>query len=54
MSQIEVVQLKKAFRIADRQPGIAGAVKGLFHRKHKTVQALSDISFSLEEGELLA
>jgi len=25
----------------------------LFHRKYKTVQALSDISFSLEEGELL-
>lgn len=53
MSQIVVSHLVKHFHIAVRQPGLWGAVSGLFHRRHRTVQALNDVSFSVEPGELI-
>ncbi len=53
MPQILVEDLAKTYRVAERDPGLLGAVKGLVHRRHRTVQALRDVSFSLEAGELL-
>ncbi len=53
MSQIVVEDLVKTFRIAERSPGVWGAVRGLARRRYRTVTALSGVSFSLEEGELL-
>ncbi len=53
MPYIVVDHLSKDFSIATRQPGALGAVKGLFSRKTRTVEALKDASFSLEEGELV-
>ena len=53
MPQILVERLAKTYRVAERDPGILGAVKGLIRRRHRTVDALVDVSFSLEAGELL-
>ena len=53
MPQIWVDDLSKTYRVAEREAGALGAVKGLFHRRHRTVEALKHISFSLDEGELL-
>ena len=53
MPQIIVENLVKTFRIAERRPGMWGAVRGLVHRRHRTVHALDGISFSLERGELV-
>src|SRR4051812_37585432 len=53
MPQIVVEQLAKRYSIAEREPGVFGAVKGLFHRRRRTIEALRDVSFSLEAGELL-
>ncbi len=53
MSQIVVEDLVKTFRIAERQPGIWGAVRGLAVRKHRVVRALDGISFSIDPGELV-
>ncbi len=53
MAQIQVENLSKSYRIAARDPGLAGAVRGLFHRRTREIAALSDVSFSLERGELL-
>lgn len=52
MPYIVVEDLSKDFHIAEREPGAMGAVKGLFSRKKRTVEALKDVNFSLEEGEL--
>jgi len=53
MPQIVVENLAKAFRVAERTPGILGALIGLVHRHYRTVQALNGISFALEPGELV-
>jgi ABC-2 type transport system ATP-binding protein len=53
MPQILVQDLAKTYRVAERDPGVLGAMRGLVHRRWRTVQALTDVSFSLERGELL-
>jgi ABC-2 type transport system ATP-binding protein len=53
MPQIVVERLAKTYRVAERDPGLSGAIKGLFRRRHRIVHALTDVSFSLERGELL-
>ena len=54
MPQIVVENLVKTFRVAERLPGIWGALKGIAYRKHRKITALDGISFSMEKGELLA
>lgn len=53
MPQILVQDLAKTYRVAERDPGVLGAVRGLMRRRTRTVEALKDVSFSLERGELL-
>jgi len=53
MPAIEVSQLTKAFRTYKKQPGFAGAVKGLFRRKYEQTLAVKDVSFAIEPGELV-
>ena len=53
MPQIVVENLSKTFMIAERDPGVWGAVRGLFHRRYRAVRALDGISFALEPGELV-
>jgi ABC-2 type transport system ATP-binding protein len=50
---IDVHGLTKTFRTYKKQPGLAGAFKGLFHRKYETTFAVKEVSFSVEEGELV-
>jgi len=54
MPQILVEGLAKSFHVAERGPGVAGALRGLWRRNRREVRALVDLSFSLEAGELLA
>lgn len=53
MPQILVEGLTKTYRIAERTPGMLGAISGVFKRRWREVEALKDVSFSLERGELL-
>lgn len=54
MPQILVERLAKSYRVAERAPGLTGALSGLLRRRSREVKALVDLSFSLEAGELLA
>jgi ABC-2 type transport system ATP-binding protein len=51
--QIVVDNLAKTFRVAERDPGMLGAVKGLVRRRHRDVKALAGVSFSVRAGELV-
>src|SRR5258708_117823 len=53
MSVIEARGLTKTFRTYKKQPGLAGAVRGLFHREYEPVVAVKGVSFTVEEGELV-
>ncbi len=50
---IEVHHLSKTFRVAHKEPGLRGAIKGLFKREYRQVHAVQDISFLIKEGELV-
>jgi ABC-2 type transport system ATP-binding protein len=53
MPHIVVDQLVKTYRVAERDAGVFGAIRGLFRRRHRNVEALAGVSFRLERGELL-
>src|SRR5690348_1744671 len=50
---IEVSGLTKAFRTYKKQPGFAGAWKGLFRRTYEQTLAVKDVNFRIEPGELV-
>jgi ABC-2 type transport system ATP-binding protein len=52
-SQIVVDNLRKTFRVAERQAGAWGAVRGLVKREYRDVEALNGVSFSLEAAEMV-
>jgi ABC-2 type transport system ATP-binding protein len=45
--------VSKEFRTPKRQPGLLGGLRTLFTREYEVKCAVDDVSFSLEEGELL-
>ena len=53
MPQIVVEQLVKVYHIAERAPGLWGAVRGLARRRYREVRALDGVSFAIERGELV-
>jgi ABC-2 type transport system ATP-binding protein len=53
MPVIAVNTLCKSFRTYKKLPGFRGALKGLFHRKYDLTEAVKNVSFSIEEGELV-
>ena len=54
MKIIEVKNLTKKFKIKEKEKGIKGSIKSIFKPEYKTINAVDDISFSVEEGEILA
>ncbi|MHC4932291.1 MAG: ABC transporter ATP-binding protein, partial [Planctomycetota bacterium] len=53
-SSIEVESLRKVFKVRERAPGLAGAVRHLFRPGARDVVAVDNLSFSIEEGERVA
>ena len=50
---IKVSHLSEYFRVFKKEPGVAGSIKSLFIRKYYDAKAVNDISFSIDEGELV-
>ena len=50
---IEVSHLSRSFTTHLKQPGLRGALKGLFRRQYKTKTAVDDVSFSIQPGEFV-
>ena len=53
MAVIEVSNLKKYYRVFQKEPGLMGSLKSLVNRKYEAVKAVDDISFSINAGELV-
>jgi len=53
MAVIETSGLTKVYRTYRKESGLWGAVKGLVRRRHEETRAADNISFTIEEGELV-
>lgn len=53
MSFIEVKHISKTFKIAKKEGGIKGSIKSFFKREYRNINAIDDISFSIEKGEIV-
>jgi ABC-2 type transport system ATP-binding protein len=51
---IEAAQLTKVYRTADREDGVGGTLRSLFRPRYRDVAAVRDLSFRIEEGEVVA
>lgn len=50
---IEVDSLSKSFKVVKKNAGISSAVRSLFNPQYSKVQALKDVSFTIDEGEIV-
>lgn len=50
---IQVKNISKEFVSPKKYPGLKGAIKGLFSKEKVTKEAVKDISFSIEKGEIV-
>ncbi|PLS01371.1 ABC transporter ATP-binding protein [Neobacillus cucumis] len=50
---IHLEGIGKSYKIAKRPTGLRQAAKALFYREHTTVHALKDLSFSINQGEIV-
>ena len=53
MSAIQVTNLKKYYQVHQKEPGLTGSIKSLLFRQYKDVKAVNNVSFSIEDGELV-
>lgn len=54
MALIEIENLKKEYRIANRKEGVMGTIGYLIHPSYGRKEAVKGISFSIEQGESVA
>jgi ABC-2 type transport system ATP-binding protein len=50
---IKVEGITKSFKVAKRSSGLLQATKALFYREHTIVEALKDITFTINPGEIV-
>ncbi|HEY1928437.1 MAG TPA: ABC transporter ATP-binding protein [Caulobacteraceae bacterium] len=53
MAQVVVEGLRKTYRVAAREPGAWGAIRGLARRRWREIDALAGVSFAIGSGELI-
>lgn len=53
LAVVEVKNLKKYYQVQQKEPGLLGSLKSLFLRHYQEVKAVDDISFKINEGELV-
>ena len=50
---IEVSHITKPYRVAKRDAGFINAFHSLFHREYEEIKALDDVSFTIQDGEMV-
>lgn len=50
---ITMEHVGKSYKVAKRNAGFGEACKALFHREYEVIQALKDVSFAIQDGEMV-
>ena len=50
---ITLEHICKTFRVSKRTAGMKAATRALFHKEYERVEALRDVSFTIEDGEMV-
>ncbi len=53
MAVIVTERLCKQYRVADKEPGLLPTIRHFFHRQYRAIQAVRDVSFTIEPGEIV-
>ncbi|MFN9426634.1 MAG: ATP-binding cassette domain-containing protein [Cyanobacteriota bacterium] len=53
MAILRAERLSKQFRVADKQPGLGGTLRHLVRRRWRVVDAVREVSFTIEPGEMV-
>jgi ABC-2 type transport system ATP-binding protein len=53
MSIIIVEQLSKVYPVAIKEPGFKGTIRHFFQRTYQNIQAVKEVSFKIEAGEIV-
>ncbi len=54
MATIEIKDLRKSYRVYQKQEGLWASVRGLFSREYREVEAVRGIDLTVEQGEFVA
>lgn len=54
MKVIEAEALSKNFKVKQKEKGMRGSIKAVFHPQTEVIRAVDKVSFDVEEGEVLA
>jgi ABC-2 type transport system ATP-binding protein len=50
---IHVADLRKTFKVPEREAGLKAALRSLYRRKHREVRAVDGVSFQIDAGEVV-
>ncbi len=53
MPIVRAERLSKTYRVSQKQPGLAGTLRHFFWRRSRLVEAVRELSFSIEPGEMV-
>ncbi|MFA7301250.1 MAG: ATP-binding cassette domain-containing protein [Candidatus Shapirobacteria bacterium] len=53
MSIISIKNLSRTFQVFDKKPGLGASIKSIFYRPQRTVHAVENVSFQINQGELV-
>lgn len=54
MEAVKVKDLSKTFRVRQKEKGMKGSIQAMFHPKITEIRAVDRVSFTVEQGEVLA
>jgi len=53
LAVITVRDLRKEFKVYQHREGVLGALRNLASSKHSVIKAVDDISFEVDEGQII-
>ena len=53
MSFIKVEALNKSFKVVKKENGLINSIRSFFNRKYEVINAINNVSFSIEKGEVV-